>query len=163
MPVEYVSGDLLANQLEAHLIAIGCNCLGSLSTPIQYAIGEQYFDFWHGYRSLCEVKPREFNLGTCYVWAGSPDLEDVPAIAALGVQERPLDRGSYDGVSAALEALRDEADNNWAEVIAMPLPGVGPEDGNLDPERVKVLIEAVFDQWEGMVYVYEAVYFEDND
>ena len=50
------------------------------------------------------------------------------------------------------DALK-QADKNRVRSIAMPRIGAGY--GGLDWDEVKMVIDSVFDNWAGMLYVYE--------
>jgi O-acetyl-ADP-ribose deacetylase (regulator of RNase III) len=56
-------------------------------------------------------------------------------------------------VETALRTLREQADAEGVKSIAMPRIAAGY--GGLSWNKVRALIEAVFADWSGVVYVYE--------
>lgn len=62
-------------------------------------------------------------------------------------------RASYDAIEKTLETMRKQADEEGISSIAMPLIGAGY--GGLSWKKVRPIIEQVFKDWPGTLYVYE--------
>ncbi|HJZ56261.1 MAG TPA: macro domain-containing protein [Gemmataceae bacterium] len=160
MPVEYVSGDLFKNRVKAEALGHGCNCAGSMGAGIAVGFKERYPAMFEEYRRRCKAKPPEFTLGTTFLWreqASSAEWNErpdgKPAVFNLGTQPRPGRGATYPAVESALRAVRELADAEGIRSIALPRIAAGY--GGLSWKRVKALIEAVFADWAGTLYVYE--------
>jgi len=62
-------------------------------------------------------------------------------------------RATYDAIRAALTSMRQQADSEGITSIAMPRIGAGY--GGLSWKKVRVIIDEIFGDWSGMLYVYE--------
>jgi O-acetyl-ADP-ribose deacetylase (regulator of RNase III) len=150
MPIEYVSGDIFVNKHKTQALAHGCNCQGSMGAGIAVGFRERYPEMYEEYRRRCKADPRQFNLGDSFLWK----KEGEPFVFNLGTQERYWHaRASYEAIEAALEKMRQQADQNGIDSIAVPRIGVGY--GGLSWKKVKVIVERVFGDWAGELYVYE--------
>ena len=150
MPVEYVSGDLFANRFGAEAFAHGCNCQGSMGAGIAVGFRQRYPEMFAEYRRRCKAEPREFNLGDAFLWK----CDDRPSVFNLGTQEHYWhDRATYEAIEASLRQMREQADAEGIRSIAMPRVGAG--HGGLSWKKVKAVIEKVFGDWAGTLYVYE--------
>lgn len=150
MPIEYVSGDLLLNRYNAQALAHGCNCQGSMGAGIAVGFRAQYPDMYEEYRRRCKVRPREFNLGDAFLWKES----DKPCVFNLGTQEDTYQSlATYEAVEQALRTMRAVADSERISTIAVPKIGAGL--GGLSWEGVQEVVERVFAEWPGTLYVYE--------
>jgi O-acetyl-ADP-ribose deacetylase (regulator of RNase III) len=149
MPVESVSGDLFANRFGAETLGHGCNCAGSMGAGIAVAFKERYPAMFEEYRRRCKAKPPEFTLGGVFLWRE----EGKPAVFNLGTQPRPGRSASYEAVEAALRAMRQVADAEGIRSIAVPRIAAGY--GGLSWEKVQAVIDRVFADWPGTLYVYE--------
>ncbi|VTU00330.1 Appr-1-p processing domain protein OS=Myxococcus sp. (contaminant ex DSM 436) GN=A176_01753 PE=4 SV=1: Macro [Gemmataceae bacterium] len=149
MPVEFVAGDLFANRFIAQALAHGCNCAGSMGAGIAVGFRERYPAMFEEYRSRCKATPPTFALGSAFLWREA----GKPAVFNLGTQPRPGRGATYEAVETALSAMRATADAVGVASIAMPRIAAGY--GGLSWKKVKVLIETVFGDWTGSVYVYE--------
>src|SRR5437868_13776170 len=83
MPIQFVSGDLFANEFETEAFAHGCNCQGSMGAGIAKGFRERYPEMYEHYRARCKAEPREFNLGDAWLWKD----ERRPWVFNLGTQE----------------------------------------------------------------------------
>jgi O-acetyl-ADP-ribose deacetylase (regulator of RNase III) len=111
---------------------------------------ERYPAMYAEYRRRCKAEPREFNLGDVFLWQAAGQ----PAVFNLGTQERYWHaRASYEAIETALAAMRREADAVGLTSIAIPRIGTGY--GGLSWRKVRVIVERVFGDWAGTLYVYE--------
>jgi O-acetyl-ADP-ribose deacetylase (regulator of RNase III) len=101
------------------------------------------------YRRRCKAQPRAFNLGNLFLWRD----EQQPWVFNLGTQERTWrGRASYTAIEQALTQMRRQGDAEDIRSIAIPRIGVGY--GGLSWQKVRVIIEHVFTDWNGTLYVY---------
>ena len=150
MPIEFVTGDLFANRFQARALAHGCNCRGSMGAGIATGFRDRYPDMYAEYRRRCRAEPREFNLGDAFLWKA----DDQPWVFNLGTQEGVWRaRASYEAIDAALRSMRQQADREAIGSIAIPRIGAGY--GGLSWKKVRAVIEKVFADWPGTLYVYE--------
>ena len=150
MPILFVSGDLFDNKQAAQAFAHGCNCQGSMGAGIARAFRARYPEMYEAYRSRCKARPRQFNLGDCWLWKA----EDQPWVFNLATQEGyGRTRASYEAIEAALRGMRKQADAEGITSIAMPRIGVGY--GGLSWTKVRAIVESVFGDWPGTLVVYE--------
>jgi O-acetyl-ADP-ribose deacetylase (regulator of RNase III) len=150
MGVVYVSGDPFGNQHGAQAFAQGCNCQGSMGAGIAVGFRERYPAMYAEYRRRCKAKPREFNIGDCFLWKS----DAAPWVFSMGTQEDTWrSRATYVAVETALRAMRTQADAEGVRTIAVPRIGAGY--GGLSWTRVRGIIESLFADWNGSLYVYE--------
>ncbi len=150
MTIQYVSGDLFANCDNVKAFAHGCNCQGAMGTGIAKSFRQKYPDMYKEYRRRCKTQPREFDLGDSFLWKA----DDQPWVFNLGTQEHYWHcRASYEAIERALKSMKRQANEQDIHSIAMPLIGAGYE--GLPWNRVRSIIERVFNDWPGMLYVYE--------
>jgi O-acetyl-ADP-ribose deacetylase (regulator of RNase III) len=69
MPMQFVSGDLFANEFKAEAFAHGCNCQGSMGPGIAKGFRERYPEMYEEYRRRCKAKPR-IQPGRCLAVEG---------------------------------------------------------------------------------------------
>jgi O-acetyl-ADP-ribose deacetylase (regulator of RNase III) len=156
MPIEFVSGDLFVNRYEAQALAHGCNCQGSMGGGIAKGFKERFPEMFEEYRRRCKATPRQFNLGDAWLWKA----DDQPWVFNLGTQERYWHaRASYEAIETALRKMRRQADEENITSIALPRIGVGY--GGLSWKTVRAIIEKVFADWTGTLYVYEEYAVEE--
>lgn len=150
MPIVVVAGDLFVNRHGAQALAHGCNCQGSMGAGIATGFRDRYPDMYAEYRRRCEATPREFNLGDAWLWKA----DGSPWVFNLATQEGTWRaRASYEAIEAALTSLRHQADAEGITSVAMPRIGAGY--GGLSWPKVRAVVERVFADWAGTVYVYE--------
>ncbi|TKJ35674.1 MAG: phosphatase [Planctomycetes bacterium B3_Pla] len=150
MSTEYVSGDLFVNRFGVEAFAHGCNCQGSMGAGIAKVFRECYPDMCEEYRRLCKSTPRQFNLGDSFLWKADQKLW----VFNLGTQEHYWRcRASYQAITESLEAMRRQANEEGIRSIAMPRIGAGY--GGLPWNEIRPIVEHVFSDWAGKVYVYE--------
>ena len=150
MPVCYVSGDLFVNRYQAQAFAQGCNCKGSMGAGIAVSFQERYPEMYAEYRRRCKADPRQFNVGDVFLWKA----DDKPWVFNLGTQEGYWrSRATYQAVEQTLQGMKQRADEENIRVIALPRIGAGY--GGLSWKKVRMIIERVFGEWSGTLYVYE--------
>ena|SRR5687768_1165774 len=150
MPVKYVSGDLFMNKFGVQALAHGCNCQGIMGAGIAVGFRERYPAMYEEYRRLCKAKPRQFNLGDAFLWKS----KDRPWVFNLATQEDIWRaRATYEFVEQALRTMRRSADSEGIKTIAMPRIGAG--HGGLSWNKVREIVQSVFADWPGTLYVYE--------
>ncbi len=150
MPIEYVSGDLFVNRFGARALAQGCNCQGSMGAGIATGFRDRYPRMYEEYRRRCRARPRAFNPGDCFLWKA----EGCPWVFNLGTQEHYWHgRATYEAIETALANMKRQADEEGVRSIALPRIGAGY--GGLSWRRVRAVIEKVFGDWPGTLYVYE--------
>jgi O-acetyl-ADP-ribose deacetylase (regulator of RNase III) len=98
----------------------------------------------------CKAEPREFNLGDCFLW----ESNDQPWVFNLATQERYWHaRASYEAVEIALTKMKELA--NGENISAIAIPQIGTGFGGLSWAKVRAIIEKVFADWDGTLFVYE--------
>jgi O-acetyl-ADP-ribose deacetylase (regulator of RNase III) len=150
MPIEFVSGDLFANRFKVQALAHGCNCQGSMGAGIAIGFRDRYPAMHAEYRRRCKAKPRRLNLGDAWLWKE----DGLPWVFNLGTQEGVWRaRASYQAIEAALQSMQKQADQEDISSIAIPRIGAGY--GGLSWKKVRAIIEKIFADWPGTLYVYE--------
>lgn len=150
MPIDYVSGDLFENRFNVEAFAHGCNCQGSMGAGIAEGFREAYPEMYAECRRRCKAEPRQFNLGDSFLW----QEDGKPWVFNLGTQEQYWHgRASYEAIEAALDKMKQQADELEIRTIAVPWIGVGY--GGLSWKKVRVIIDRVFSDWAGTLVVYE--------
>lgn len=149
MPVEFVSGDLFMNRVGAAAFAHGCNCAGSMGAGIAVGFKDRYPAMFAEFRRRCKADPPEFGLGDVFFWRE----DGLPAVFNLGTQPRPGRGATYPVVEQALRTLRAAADREGITSIAAPRIAAGY--GGLSWKKVRAIIETVFADWPGTLFVYE--------
>lgn len=149
MPVEYVAGDLFVNRVGAAALGHGCNCAGSMGAGIAVGFRERYPAMYEEYRRRCKADPPEFGMGDVFLWQEA----GKPAVFNLGTQPRPGRGATYPAVEAALRAMRAAAEAAGIRSIAVPRIAAGY--GGLSWKKVRALIDGVFGDWDGTLFVYE--------
>jgi O-acetyl-ADP-ribose deacetylase (regulator of RNase III) len=150
MPVQYVSGDLFANRYQAQALGQGCNCQGSMGAGIAVGFKIRYPAMFEEYRRRCKANPREFNPGDVFLWKA----DDQPWVFNLATQEDYWrSRATYEAIEQTLAAMRDQADQAKIQTIAVPRIGAGY--GGLSWKKVRAIIDRLFDNWSGTLYVYD--------
>jgi O-acetyl-ADP-ribose deacetylase (regulator of RNase III) len=150
MPIRFVCGDLFANRFKAQALAHGCNCRGSMGAGIATGFRDRYPRMYAEFRRRCKADPPEFKLGGAFLWKAS----GRPWVFNLGTQEGIWwARASYEAIESALRSMRQQAEREGIASIALPRIGAGY--GGLSWKKVKALLERVFGDWMGTLYVYE--------
>ncbi len=158
MPITFVSGDLFANRFKAQALAHGCNCQGSMGAGIATGFRDRYPAMYAEYRRRCKAEPRTFNLGEAWLWKA----DGQPWVFNLGTQEGVWRaRASYQAIEAALRSMRQQADREVITTVAVPRIGAGY--GGLSWKKVRAVVEQVFADWPGTLYVYEDYHPEVAD
>jgi O-acetyl-ADP-ribose deacetylase (regulator of RNase III) len=150
LPIHFVSGDLFANRYNAEAFAHGCNCQGSMGAGIAVPVKENYPAMYEEYRRRCQAQPREFNPGDVFLWRETGKL----AVFNLATQENTWNsRATYPNIKTTLRRMRKLADEENLRSISMPRIGAGY--GGLSWKKCRVIIEQIFNDWDGELYVYE--------
>jgi O-acetyl-ADP-ribose deacetylase (regulator of RNase III) len=150
MTVEFITGDLFVNRHGAEALAQGCNCRGSMGAGIAVGFRERYPRMFEEYRRRCKAKPREFNVGDVFFWKE----DGLPAVFNLATQEDYWrHRATLQAIETALEAMKRRAAEEGITSIALPRIGAGY--GGLSWKQVRPVLERVFADWPGTLYVYE--------
>lgn len=150
MPIHYVSGDLFVNRYNAEALAHGCNCKGAMGAGIAKSFRGRYPEMYEEYRRLCKSSPRQFNPGDSFLWKE----QDKPYVFNLVTQEDYWhNRASCEAIEKALETMKRQASEQGIKSIAMPRIGAGY--GGLSWDKVQPIVESVFVDWPGKLYVYE--------
>ena len=149
MPIHYVAGDLLQNEHSLQAIAHGCNLQGLMGAGVAVGIRDRYPAMYAEYRRRCQAKPREFNLGDVFAWQEA----DWPIVYNLGTQARAGRGATYVAVTLSLREMRRQAEAQGLARIGLPRIAAGY--GGLSWKKVKAIVETVFADWEGDLYVYE--------
>lgn len=150
MAIHYITGDIFVNRHHAQALAQGCNCKGSMGAGIAVGFKERYPAMFEEYRRRCKAKPREFNVGDVFLWRET----DQPSVFNLGTQEDYWrSRATYEAVEQCLTTMRDTATAAGINSVAMPRIGAGY--GGLSWKKVRALVDRVFADWSGDLYVYD--------
>lgn len=150
MPIHIVSGDLFANRYHVQAFGHGCNCQGAMGAGIAKIFRTRYPAMYEAYRQRCKAEPRQFNLGDSFLWKDN----DQPWVFNLATQEQYWrGRASYAAIEQALRTTRHQADTERIRSIALPRIGAGY--GGLSWRKVRAIIELVFDDWAGDLYIYD--------
>jgi len=147
--IRFVSGDLFINRYNAQALAHGCNCQGIMGAGVALGFKERHPHMYKEYRRRCKAKPRRFNLGDVFFWK----VIGRPSVFNLGTQEFPGAHALYEAVEISLARMKLLAEKENIRSIAMPRIGAGY--GGLAWEKVRKIIEHVFENWQGTLYVYE--------
>lgn len=150
MAIHYVTGDLFANRFGAEAFAHGCNCEGTMSAGIATGFKLRYPEMFAEYRRRCKADPPEVVLGSVFVWTEP----GKPTVFNLGTQEKGWHgRATYLAVEQALTVTRAllEADG----IGSLAVPRIGAGYGGLSWKKVKAILEQVFADWPGTLFVYE--------
>lgn len=148
MSVEFVRGDLFINRVGAGALGHGCNCAGSMGAGIAVGFKERYPAMFEEYRR-CKATPPEFGLGDVFLWRE----DGRPAVFNLGTQPRPGRGATYAVVEQVLREMRAVADREAVTTIAVPRIAAG--FGGLSWKKVRTIVEAVFADWAGTLFVYD--------
>jgi O-acetyl-ADP-ribose deacetylase (regulator of RNase III) len=150
MPIQFLAGDLFANDIGAQVFAQGCNCQGSMGAGIAKAFRQRCPEMYKEYRERCRAKPRRFNLGDAWLWKE----DGKPWVFNLGTQEGYWHaRARYEAIETALEKMKKQAIEENIPSIAVP--PIGPRYGGLSWKKVRAIIERVFNDWAWTLYAYE--------
>lgn len=151
MAVQYISGDLFINRYKAQALAHGCNCQGVMGAGVAVEFRKRYPAMYEEYHRRCKAKPRLFNPGEVMFWKS----ETSPHVFNLATQEDTLmRRATYPALEKALTLMQQIADQEAITSIAMPRIGAGL--GRLDWNKVHPILTNSFENWSGILYVYEA-------
>lgn len=158
MPIQYITGDLFANLYHAQALAHGCNCQGVMGSGVAVGFRTRYPAMYEEYRRRCKAKPRQFNPGDVFLWKA----EDQPWVFNLATQENTWwSKATYATVEHTLAAMQQVAAAEAVTTIAILRIGAGL--GGLSWPKVRAIIEQIFANWPGTLYVYEEYVAEVGD
>jgi len=121
-----------------------------MGAGIAVGFKERYPQMYEEYRRCCKADPREFNPGDVFLWRA----DDRPHVFNLATQEDYWRaKATYAWVETALGEMRRQADE--ASITSIAMPRIGAGYGGLSWNKVKVVIERVFADWSGTLYVYD--------
>jgi O-acetyl-ADP-ribose deacetylase (regulator of RNase III) len=149
MAIKYVAGDIFFNEHHVHAFAHGCNCKGVMGAGIAVRFKKEYPEMFKEYRRRCKASPRQFNLGDAFLWTE----KGKPSVFNLGTQESPGRHATYPAIEKSLSNMMSHAEIEGINSIAIPRIGSGY--GGLEWEKVREVIEKVFEGWSGNLFVYE--------
>lgn len=149
MLINYVAGDLFANENKAKAFAIDCNIEGVMNTQMGIAFRNRYPQMYQEYVQLCQAEPRQFRLGHVFTWH-APDGMIVYNLAIHSSQFYSI--AGVNVLDQAFREMRKQADAEGVTAIAMPSVGGGM--GNLNWTRARKSLERAFNKWNGKLYVY---------
>jgi O-acetyl-ADP-ribose deacetylase (regulator of RNase III) len=149
MAIKYVSGDIFLNQHHVQAFAHGCNCKGVMGAGIAIRFKKDYPEMFNEYNRRCKASPRQFNLGDAFLWRE----KGKSFVFNLGTQESPGRHATYQAIEKSLSNMMSQAEIEGIKSIAIPRIGSGY--GGLEWEKVREIIEKVFEGWSGNLFVYE--------
>lgn len=157
MAIQMVSGDLFVNRYGAQALAQGVNCQGSMGAGIAVGFRERYPAMYAEYRRRCKAQPRELNPGEVFLWRAD---DGQPWVFNLATQENYWhSRATYAAVEQALRQTRALAEA--ASVRSIAAPRIGAGYGGLSWKKLQPIFSALFDDWPGDFYLYDAYVPED--
>jgi len=150
MPIKFVERNLFNNRFGAEAFAHGCNCQGAMGAGIAIGFKERYPEMYEEYRRRCKARPREFNPGDVFLWRE----EGKTSVFNLATQENYWrSRATYEAIETVLNKMRAGADSESIRSIAVPRIGAGY--GGLSWDQCKLIIERVFLDWSGGLFIYD--------
>lgn len=148
-PLEYVSGDMLAEANKVKAIAFGCHPEGVMNTELTLNIRNKYPDVYEEYLRRCNADPREFDIGQAMAW----QTRDGMWVFVLGTQkDKYLSLASNRQIESAFRAMREQLEEH--EITTLAMPPIGGGLGALYWHKSRKNLERVFKGWKGMIYVY---------
>lgn len=149
MLINYVAGDLFANENHAKAYAVDCNTEGVMNTQMGIAFRQKYPLMFQEYQRRCDAKPAELKLGEVFLWKGT----DGTLIFNVAIQtNRFYSIAQMNIVENAFREMRKVADAEGITSIAMPPIGGGM--GNLNWDKSRRALERAFGKWQGRLFVY---------
>lgn len=134
---EYKTGDLLAEDADAHVNAV--NCVGVMGGGIALQFKNAYPDNFNAYENACELG--EVRPGRMFVF--ETDKTTNPRyIVNFPTKKHWRDPSRMEDIEAGLNDLKEVVRNKGIKSIAMPALGCG--FGGLDWNDVRPRIEEAF-------------------
>ncbi|MFW5748608.1 MAG: macro domain-containing protein [Chloroflexota bacterium] len=147
--IDYVTGDILANENNARAFAFGCNAEGVMNTELTLKFRHKYPDLHEEYLRRCHAEPAEFDVGDVMKWRTREGMW----VFVLGTQaDQYLSLASSKQIDQAFQHLREQVDAENIDSIAMPPIGGGV--GALRWAHSRRSLERAFKGWKGKLYVY---------
>jgi len=149
MLINYVAGDLFANENNAKALAVDCNTEGVMNTQMGIAFRQKFPLMFQEYHRRCEANPAELKLGEVFLWKSV----DGTMIFNVAIQtSRFYTIAQMNIVENAFREMRKVADAEGITSIAMPPIGGGM--GNLNWDKSRRALERAFGKWQGRLFVY---------
>ncbi len=145
--VEYVTGELFDNVVEASLIVLEANPEGVANTQMVIQLRNKYPEFYAEYLNACEAGTYEAGD---VLFTETRDGRHLALVCAykdkyLSLVDLPLLGGSF-------IVLREYMDKNALQTVAMPPLGGGI--GLLNWPRMRRHVNQAFKSWGGKIFVY---------
>lgn len=148
--MEYVTGELFDNVVEASLIVIESNPEGVANTQMVIQLRAKYPEFYAEYLSACEAGT--FAEGDV-LFTQARDGRHLGLVCTY--KDKYLSLIDSTAMSAVFTTLREYIEHNTIESIAMPPLGGGI--GLLNWPRVRRHVNHAFKGWNGKIFVYVKV------
>jgi O-acetyl-ADP-ribose deacetylase (regulator of RNase III) len=148
--MEYVTGELFDNVVEASLIVIEANPEGVANTQAVIQLRTKYPEFYAEYLHACEEGT--FQEGAV-LFTQARDGRHLGLVCTY--RDKYLGLVDSTTMATLFTALREYIDGNTIETIAMPPLGGGI--GLLNWPRVRRHINHAFKGWNGKIFVYVKV------
>jgi hypothetical protein len=145
--VEYVTGDLFDNVVEAPFIVIESNPEGVANTQMVIQLRAKYPEFFAEYLSACEAGT--YQEGDV-LFAQARDGRHLALVCTY--KDKYLTLVDSTTIGTAFNTLREYMDNNGLETVAMPPLGGGI--GLLNWPRMRRYVNLAFKGWNGKIFVY---------
>lgn len=152
MSVQYVTGNLFDNKYKVQAFAHGCNLQGVMGAGIAKEFRYRWPEMYEYYRKEC-LSNSPLQPGECLPYFALDEDSNVIVIFNLMTQIKVGPNARYEYIEQALKEMKNIADNLYIESIAMPAIGCGI--GGLQWSLVTPLIDSVFGNWGGSLFVYK--------
>lgn len=140
---EYKTGDLLAEDAEAHVNAI--NCVGVMGGGIALQFKNAYPDNFNAYENACKLG--EVRPGRMFVFE-TGNSTSPRYIVNFPTKNHWRDPSRMEDIDAGLNDLKEVVRNKGIKSIAMPALGCG--FGGLDWDDVRPRIEEAFSDFKDL-------------
>lgn len=140
---EYKTGDLLAEDAEAHVNAV--NCVGVMGGGIALQFKNAYPDNFNAYENACKLG--EVRPGRMFVFE-TGNSTSPRYIVNFPTKNHWRDPSRMEDIDAGLNDLKEVVRNKGIKSIAMPALGCG--FGGLDWDDVRPRIEEAFSDFKDL-------------
>lgn len=150
MPAIFVTGDLFASDLEA--LAQGCNNMGAMGAGIAVTFKKYWPQMYKTYHERC--KAGQYEPGDIFVWQGRKTTRDGEIdVTIFNLFTQIKWKASLTAIKMSVGKMIEVAHERGIRNIGMPQIGAGL--GGLDWNRVKPLLQALGEQYDGTMVVFE--------